>query len=479
MTPLLHLRGIDVMSSKKRELIRGLSLTLGREKAALVGRNGVGKSSLLRVLAGWDPPARGTIRWSVTPHFVPQEIGGQPGDGLSPGARRRILLHEAQKLNPPLLLLDEPTEDLDAQGKAWLRSWLQAFEGGLLVATHDRALLSDLNAFCVVEEAGCSFVSGDLQALENHLMRRQDAAERAYAKRISGLARAEKKSDAFRRRRQRKAQVGRAREIDRMTPRTRLNQKRSYAQENQGRIDRVRQARIAAQRELARAARRALRTELPLEATLPELPHRSLPIIELRDVAVGRDGVTFIRGLNLAMGRERIAVLGSNGAGKSSLLQTIAGELTPRSGRVHCDRERVGYVDQGASHWIDEESLLEQLCRLLSLDSAAEVVAAHRFPLSLAARPLSTLSPGERVRAALISIFQRDPAVEILILDEPTQSLDFLGRSALTALLRAWPGGLLIATHDIDFLSELAVTSRIVLDDPAAVSPASVRYSAE
>ena len=93
----------------------------------------------------------------------------------------------------------------------------------------------------------------------------------------------------------------------------------------------------------------------------------------------------------------------------------------------------------------------------LSPEAAAALVVAHRFPLALGGRPLRSLSPGERARAALICLFRRTPPVEVLLLDEPTYSLDLVGQRAMTAALRAWPGGLVVASHDRSFLSAIGV----------------------
>jgi len=123
-------------------------------------------------------------------------------------------------------------------------------------------------------------------------------------------------------------------------------------------------------------------------------------------------------------------------------------------------------VDQEARNWCLRESLLELLClrgAAQTLDEAARTLRAHGFPLALAERPLRTLSPGERLRAALICLLQRRPTPELLVLDEPTDHLDFVGTAALQALLSAWRGGLVVASHDRDFLDALGLVRRIDL----------------
>src|SRR5690606_14409978 len=98
-----------------------------------------------------------------------------------------------------------------------------------------------------------------------------------------------------------------------------------------------------------------------------------------------------------------------------------------------------------------------------TLDELAERIVAHGFPLALAERPLRSLSPGERVRAALICLFQQ-PSVELLVLDEPSHALDFVGVAALERSLRAWPGGLVVVSHDRELLDAIGFEQRIELD---------------
>jgi len=158
--------------------------------------------------------------------------------------------------------------------------------------------------------------------------------------------------------------------------------------------------------------------------------------------------------------RERVAIVGPNGAGKTTLLEIALGRRAPAGGSASRDLSRIGSIAQGAADWMLDESLLSRL-RVedpsLSPDDAARLVAAHKLPLALGARPIRSLSPGERARAALVCLFRRAPPVEVLVLDEPTYSLDLLGRRAMIAALLAWPGGLVVASHDRAFLAEIGV----------------------
>src|SRR5262249_28077631 len=150
-----------------RTLVRELNLHLGRERVAIVGRNGVGKSTLLDVLAGRLSPAQGRIVCRGSRLLVPQHLaGGTAGDAThSPGQRRRQRLEQARDAHPDLLLLDEPTLDLDAASIAWLVSWLPQWRDGLLVVSHDRRVLRAFDQFFVVAESGCRHVAGSFDEL--------------------------------------------------------------------------------------------------------------------------------------------------------------------------------------------------------------------------------------------------------------------------------------------------------------------------
>ncbi|MGE0490107.1 MAG: hypothetical protein AB7S38_12945 [Vulcanimicrobiota bacterium] len=409
-----------------RVLFDGLNLALGQERAALVGRNGVGKSTLLRALAESSQVVRHT-----QPYLVPQLL---PPAQASGGESRRRALEAARQAQPALLLLDEPTQDLDQPGIEWLRGWLADYPGGLLVASHEPELLSDFSHFFLVSEAGCELYSGPFEGMLEQLEARHRASQERYLRQLRQLESQEERSLYLARRRARKKQYGRARELDRATPKATLNTKRDQAQDNHARSKRVREARLAAIRQQTRAARRSLRVDLPLVLPPPAQFEDPAPVIRLDTPQ-----------LALRLAHDRVAVTGPNGSGKTTLLELMA---------QSADSSRVGVVAQGGSNWMREECLLDQL--------GAESLAAHQFPLALARRPLRSLSPGERARAALIWLYHS--SVSMLILDEPSYSLDLLGQRALAQALQAWPGGLVVASHDrtllaaVDFDWELALS---------------------
>ena len=468
---LLHVSGLNLDAPGGRPLFRDLNLSMGRERVALIGRNGSGKSSLLEVLAGIERPSSGRVLCTGTRLLVPQQLRpAHHGNAMSPGERRKACLEEARLARPELLLLDEPTQDLDGANTVWLENWLSDWRAGLIVVSHDRRLLPMFRDFFIVAESGCRYFRGTFGELERELERENVEGQKTYVRNLHRLVTKEQHNATVRRRRQRKKNVGRVREIGRMPSRERLNANRSYAQESQGKRWVLQKNRIGAMREWARATRRALAVDLPLEVVMPPLPEeRGLPIVSLESVAARAGDRVLFQGLDLQLGRDRLAITGCNGAGKTTLLRIMVGDLDPASGSARCTPERFGVIAQHASNWASSDSLLDHLLtssNAITPRAAAKLLLAHKFPFALAERPMASLSPGERVRAALICLFQRRPAIELVLLDEPTDQLDFAGASALRLALRVWPGGLVVVSHDMEFLQAIGIAGRIDLDAP-------------
>ena len=460
MTAQLTVRGLSLETPSGRPLIRGLTMQLAfGDRVAVVGRNGVGKSTLLRVFAGDTDAAQGFVHSHGSRLLVGQH---SRGIDASPGEAQRRRLEEAFDARPDLLLLDEPTRDLDAQAIDWLCDRLDRWRAGLLVVSHARRVLERFDDFFVVAESGCRHFHGSFDALLHDLDAREEAREDRYVRTLNDLVAREEAHERTRRRRERKGNLGRIRELRRGTPRSTLNCKRSLAQESLARRSGIQQDRLDRARAWAKATRRAMTVELPLEVAVPTPPAVDAPLVCLDEATV--DGV--FEQLSLVVRDERIGIVGPNGSGKSTLLDVMVGERRPTSGRARREVDRIAYVSQNSLNWCREESLLEALGQ--PLDDAVDTLRAHRFPFALAGRPLRELSPGERLRAALICAFQDAPA--LVVLDEPTDHLDFTGVIALERVLRAWSGGLVVVSHDVDFLRAIDVREWIEFDQPVLPS---------
>lgn len=481
---LVDVDNLCVSTASGRQIFQELNVQISSgDQVALIGRNGVGKTTLLTMLAGIAE--RREVELFTAPLLVPQDLGaasdtlwlardqlsesdladaGLSADLLSqgdcsPGEQRTLQLLLARKANPELLILDEPTSDLDEHGIDWLMSWVSEWRRGLLLVSHNRKLLRLFEHFFVIAESGCRYLSGDLDEVEQFLETESDRKQRKYTSNLQSLIRKEQKNERVNNRHDRKKNRGRLNELGRCPSRAKLNEKRSYAQVKQGKRKKLWRNRIAASREWAEATRRALDVQLGLDLITPPQPVDSLAdIIDARDVSAVIDGREIFSNVSICIQRgSRVAITGRNGAGKTTLLSMLAGRRTPAKGTLVGDFSRIGLIEQGAANWLSEDSLVRRLhsdCNA-TLEQTASILAGHRFPFALAERPLVSLSPGERVRAALICLYHRTPVVELLVLDEPTVGLDFVGLAALRDALRSWTGAIVIVSHDRDFLESI------------------------
>lgn len=465
-TPLLTARGLDLKTPTGRWLFRDLHLSLEHgDRVAIVGRNGTGKTTLLDALAERIAVERGRVSCTGTRVLVPQLHVGVANAAqskeqqLSPGELRREALERAFATDPNFLLLDEPSLDLDDAAVEWLLGALRRFSGACLLVSHDRRLLRLFEDFFVVSESGCQHHHGNLDSLLSSLSATQTSHELRYTRELARQVEREADHVRLAQQQERRKNVGRLRELKRKPAKILLNAKKGAAQVNRAKLAEIQQNRLNAARDLVKSVRRSLLVQLPLDVNLSHsLPPPGPAIIKARGVPAARDDLGSEQRLDLDINRERHAIIGPNGSGKSTLLRRLLTEEAFPSGSAYADHSRIGYIAQNAENWMKPECLLEELCFTREdLSKAASLVAAHRFPVALAARSFDSLSPGERVRAALIALSERKPTVELLVLDEPTNHLDLLATAELERILRAWPGGLLIVSHDHEFLRNVGV----------------------
>jgi len=360
-------------------------------------------------------------------------------DEFSGGWRMRVALATVLFSAPDLLLLDEPTNHLDLEATLWLESWLARFPGAALVVSHDQGLLDrSVQAIAHLDQRKLSLTPGGynefVRIRTEHAMQQARAAERITAQRAHMQAFV----DRFR------AQASKARQA----------QSRLRALERMPMIDTVIEA-------------------APTRFNFPEPAKLAPPILALDDVSVGYGDVAVLEGLSMSFGMEdRIALLGANGNGKSTFAKLLAGRLEPMSGHLRRPGKlRVGYFAQHQeAELVPDDSPIDHMARALPLAAPTQVRAQlARFGLDAdrANTKSASLSGGEKARL-LLALATRD-APQLLILDEPTNHLDIDACDALVRALGAFPGAVLLITHD-PHLVEL-VADQLWLVDGGTVRP--------
>jgi len=499
-----------------------LDLTFDQQRCGLVGRNGVGKTRLLRLIAGLDLPGNGHVESDASLAYVAQQpeiaphatlaqllgygelfaalarvdqgrpqaddidrLEGQwdladrlrtafaaaglpafdpqrPASCLSGGERMRASLCAAMLSAADFLLLDEPTNHLDANGRDWLYRQLDQWRGGLLIASHDRQLLARMERIVELTPGALHGYGGNYHDYRRQRELEQQAArgalEHARQERRRTRARQQKEHDMSQRR---SAQTLRSVDTLNIASFERVAYK-AAAKESLGTLRKQHQEQRGALNVAVYEAYQRLEEDSPVMLALP-----GTEVVAGKQVLVLEQlRLPFVAAPPLDLridGPMRVALTGPNGCGKSTLLKVILGQLAPLAGRCRCPLP-LAYLDQTLSQLDARLSVVEHL-GLQGSPLAEGELRARLAQLQLGADrialPLGSLSGGERLKAALAcALWRRQPA-QLLLLDEPTNHLDLASSLAIESALADFPGAMLVVSHDEDFLQGLKLTHRL------------------
>ncbi|MYT49555.1 ATP-binding cassette domain-containing protein [Streptomyces sp. SID7834] len=507
------------------EVFDGFQLTVGGGRTGLIGLNGCGKSTLLRLIAGELDPTDGHIRTAGDIGHLPQDITldtalrvdqvlgvataraallaieagdadeahfAAVGDDWDVEERARavldqlgmsavgldrtvgelsggecVLLRLAALLlaRPSVLLLDEPTNNLDLYARRRLYDAVDAWAGVLVVVSHDRELLERVDRIADLRDGSVTWYGGPLSAYEEALAVEQEAAERMVRVAEADVRRQRRELADAQVKLSRRKRYGQKMWDTKREPKAVMGRRKQTAQESAGKHRIMHTERLADAEGRLDEAVEAVRDD---EAIRIELPHTRVHpgrgVLVLRDLELAHGAR--LRGAWDLRGPERIALIGRNGAGKTTLLRTIAGELEPVSGDAVA-QVPTGFLPQRLDVLDDALSLVGNVARVApgTTDNGIRARLAHfLFKGGRADRPAGTLSGGERLRATLAALLLADPAPQLLMLDEPTNSLDLSGVHRLASALAAYEGALIVASHDLPFLESLGITRWLLLD---------------
>jgi len=469
MAPLLHLKDITVAFGGAR-LLDGAELSLGEgERLCLVGRNGSGKSTLLKIAAGLAEADGGsrfaqpgaTIRYlpqepdlsgyattrdyveaGLNPHEDPNRAfyllghlglsGSENLAHLSGGEARRAALARALAPKPGILLLDEPTNHLDVRAIEWLEDEIKSCNSALVLISHDRRFLENLSRATVWLDRGQthrlerSFAS--FEAWRDEMLEREEVERHKLERRIAA-------------------------EEDWLRYGVSGRRKR-----NQGRLERLRGMRTERREQIRQLG------NVKMEAA--EGGGKGTKIIDAKGLGFAYAGgeQEMVRDFSLRIHRgDRIAIVGPNGVGKTTLLKLLTGQLQPQKGNVKLGQGLLmAQLDQSRSQLHPEQSLAAAVT-----DGSGDTVMVGGKPRHVmnylqdflftpkqARTPVKVLSGGERARLLLAKLFAAPS--NFLVLDEPTNDLDLETLDLLEEVIADYPGTALLVSHDRDFLDRVA-----------------------
>ncbi|MBN3773330.1 ATP-binding cassette domain-containing protein, partial [Burkholderia sp. Se-20378] len=396
----------------------------------------------------------GAGRRAWRPDTAAQALGG--------GQVARVALIGALLSGAGLRLLDEPTNHLDAPGRAWLRAALDGWRGGVVIVSHDRALLADVQRIVELTPQGVRSYGGNYALYRAQRDAEQDAAQSALdnarAERGRVRRRLEQEHDTI----QRHAAAS-LREAKTANLSSGAKQSRKGAARNiMGTVRRHQNEFKATLDERVQEAAARVEADTPVLVSLPGTEvsaRRQLFTLDRAQlpwrIAGDADAITWS-----ASGPVRIALTGPNGCGKSTLLRMLAGELSPRSGAC-TTHVSAAYLDQRLALLDSDRSIVEQLGLLdtpLAEGDLRSRLALLQLDAVRATQPARQLSGGERLKAALACALWRGTPAQLLLLDEPTNHLDLESVRAIEAALAGFPGAIVVASHDTAFLAALDPT---------------------
>jgi len=509
-----------------RSVLSNLDLSFGRERTGLVGRNGVGKSTLLKLIAGDLPLQSGDVsiagrlgvlrqtmqadaRQTVADLFGASEalallrraeLGDADADGLacadwtlearmaaaldqlgldaapgtllstlSGGQRTRMGLAALVFAEPDFILLDEPTNNLDRDGRRAVIELLTSWRSGAIVVSHDRELLETLDAIVELTGLGATRYGGNFSHYRERKALELAAAEHDLADAERRVADIAERAQATAERKARKDRAGQKKRARGDIPRIQLNALRNRSEATGGKSARLVERRREQALDDAEKARRRIEV---LQRLTVAAPPTGLPstksVLRIDAASAGYDRRPVIRNLTFAItGPERIAVTGANGTGKTTLLALIAGRLVPWAGTVRLMTD-FAVLDQQVSLLEPRASIRDNFRRLnpdADENTCRASLARFKFRADAALQIVASLSGGEMLRAGLACVLGARPP-QLLILDEPTNNLDLDSIAAVEAGLCAYDGALLIVSHDEAFLEAIGVTRRLDMDGP-------------
>lgn len=528
---MLSLQGITYLHPNKDVLFADLNLILNKQdKIALTGNNGVGKSTLMQLLAGHLQPVSGIVKSESKPWYVPQLLGqfndctvaealqisdrlnalqeilagtvtaenmavlnddwtieercasafahwkldgvelDQQMGRLSGGQKTRVFLAGIDIHRPAVVLLDEPSNHLDLDGRKMLYEYIRNTACTLLVVSHDRTLLNLLQTVAELNRRGITTYGGNYdfylarkaeegEALHHDIKNKEKAFRKAKEKEKQTLER-QHKLDNRGQKKQEKAGL----------PTISMNTLKNNAEKSTARIKGIHDVKVGGlKHELTQLRENLTGTEtMKVDFDQARL-HTGKTIIDAKQLDFNYTGKQLWKkplDLQILSG-ERIAFAGPNGSGKTTLIRLLLGQLQTEIGTVHRQELKLWYVDQDYSLIDNALSVYEQAQQFNSgvLQEHEVKIRLNRFLFTKDYwdKPCQSLSGGEKMRLILCALTIGNQAPDVIVLDEPTNNLDIQNIEILTAAVQAYRGTLLVVSHDIYFLEQIGIDRQIVL----------------
>lgn len=514
-------------STNDKPIFSSLSLALGAEKTGLIGRNGIGKSTLFKLMTGELLPDSGSIQITDSIGYCPQQTVSNVGTTiaefleiqqklsalariqhgsineedfqiigddwlieeqvrqqlaafnlahlkfdqalctLSGGEQTRLYLAKVFLADPSFMLLDEPTNNLDAKSRQFLYKAIMDWKKGLIVISHDRVLLNLMDQIIELTSVNLNIYGGNYDHYQEQKSIMKNAAERELLDAKKSMNKTKRSIQSSRERLEQKQSYGRNQfntgKVDKMT-----------ADSEQWRSEKT-QSRLLTQNEMLLKNAEHQLTAAKSKIEITQEIHIALPktLVPNGKIIVSIDNLRFsypnslpiLDKFNLQIvGPERIALVGNNGSGKTTLIKLILGKLQADQGKIYIGTNRISYLDQNTNTLDPALSIIDNFLRLnpdVKLTDAHAALAKFLFRNAAARKFVRDLSGGEKIRAELVCALMSKNPPQLLILDEPTNHLDLESIENMESALKNYQGAMIVISHDPSFLLNIGVKKSI------------------
>ena len=441
-------------------LLDGVSIAFKTyEHVAIIGDNGCGKTTLLRLLTGDLSPDSGTINKNASVYMLNQI---NVSDAKSGGEQQMFALMRAFESGADFLLLDEPTNNLDTDAKQKFFNHLDAYPNGVIIVSHDRELLQQMDKIIELHNGHLRVYGGNYDFYLEQKRIENDSLYSKYTDAQKSIARLNNTMNIAQNTRQHH-EFKQQKEINN-SRRSRIaaNALRGKSQETEAKKRAVIQKKLDEQISIQQSLSEQMRNET-IKIPMPNKPCYSKELINISDLCFAYEDKVIFQDFNFTMyGKSRVRLVGKNGSGKSTLLKIICGELKPDSGTVQTFGQ-MAYVNQDLSVLDKRQTIIENIMNISGcLKHDAHAIAANfGFRGDASQQQVKTLSGGELLKATLAAILGSVNQPDLLILDEPTNNLEIKSIGILEDALNQYRGAILLVSHDEMFVKNIQTDKEI------------------
>lgn len=511
----------------QNNLFEHISFSVGKQdKVSVVGNNGVGKSTLLKLLSGRLSASEGSIISCSPPYYIPQHtgsleksvaqmleidaklsamnaiIGGSVSqvdydtladdwtiesrcesafdywgishigldmamDNLSGGEKTKVFLAGLLIHNPDIILLDEPSNHLDAASRELLYQYIRQSTAGIIVVSHDRVLLDQLDVTYELSEHGIRLYGGNYSFYAEQKEMEVNALDESIHAEEKALRLARRKAQEVRQKQEKRASKGEKNkhEVVRAMKKLLTNSAENTAARLKNKHTEIvdsSQQKLSELRQQKRAVK-----ELKIDFDSTSL-HSGKLLIEANEINYGyeKDVALWEAPLSFKLySNDRIHISGNNGSGKTTFIKLLTGMLTPTAGTIKRAEFNRIYLDQNYS-LVDMDCTIEALAESYNHNHLPEHEVKLRlnrflFPSDTWDKSCKALSGGEKMRLYLCCLMISNQTPDLIILDEPTNNLDITNMEILTQTIKNYHGSLLVISHDRRFVNEIGINGSL------------------